>query len=247
MAPAAAAPAGTVRLRPDTESRVNALSSRDAPRLADARSGPTADLAKSGWEAYQRGDVETALSDLSKAAAQPGAKAWVLYALGMSQVAMGRASDAIVSWERVRQAAPDFEPVYMDLADTYSQVADLTKSLAVLRDAEKRWPKSAAVQSAIGVIQVSRGALDDGITHLAEAAAAAPDDPLMHLNLGRAYYLRFHRGRRYVTSQRRWVAPEGDRQKATEAFQRCIALGGPYAQQAREALSVLEWSKSPGQ
>ena len=67
----------------------------------------------------------------------------------------------------------------------------------------------------------------------------------MHLNLGRAYELRFHRGRRYVTSQRRWVAPEGDRQKAAEAFQRCIALGGPYAQQAREALSLLEWSKSP--
>jgi tetratricopeptide (TPR) repeat protein len=225
---------------------VNALSTRDAaapPRLADARSGHATDLAKSGWEAYQRGDVEKALADLTQAAAQPAAKAWVLYALGMSQVAMGSANDAIVSWERVRQAAPDFEPVYLDLADTYSQVGELTRSLAVLRDAEKRWPKSAAVRSAIGVIQVSRGALDEGITHLVEAAAAAPDDPLMHLNLGRAYYLRFHRGRRYVTSQRRWVAPEGDRQKASEAFQRCITLGGPYAQQARDALSVLEWSK----
>jgi VWFA-related protein len=241
------AAAGTVRLRPDTESRVNALSSREAapPRLAevDARSGLSTDLARSGWEAYQRGDVEKAVADLSKAAAEPGAKAWVLYALGMAQVAMGRASDAIGSWERVRQAAPDFEPVYMDLADTYSQVAELSRSLAVLRDAEKRWPKSASVQSAIGVIQVSRGALDEGVTHLAEAASAAPDDPLMHLNLGRAYYMRFQRGRRYVTSQRRWVAPEGDRQKAAEAFQRCIALGGPYAQQARDALSVLEWSK----
>jgi VWFA-related protein len=245
-APPAVAAVGTVRLRPDTETRVNALSSRDAgpaPRPADARSGLATDLARSGWDAYQRGDVEKALADLSKAAAEPGAKAWVLYALGMAQVAMGRANDAIGSWERVRQAAPDFEPVYMDLADTYSQVAELSRSLAVLRDAEKRWPKSAAVQSAIGVIQVSRGALDEGVTHLAEAAAAAPDDPLMHLNLGRAYYLRFQRGRRYVTSQRRWVAPEGDRQKAAEAFQRCIKLGGPYAQQARDALSVLEWSK----
>lgn len=241
--------AGTVRLRPDTETRVNALSSRDAALArppADARAEEASHLARSGWEAYQRGDVEKALADLSKAAAQPRARPWVLYALGMSQVAMGRANDAIASWERVRQAAPDFEPVYMDLADTYSQVAEISRSLAVLREAEKRWPKSAAVQSAIGVIQVSRGALDEGITHLTEAAAAAPDDPLMHLNLGRAYYMRFHRGRRYVTSQRRWVAPEGDRKKAAEAFQRCIALGGPYAQQARDALSVLEWSKSPG-
>ena len=229
------ATAGTVRLRPDTETRVNALSSRDG--------APVGDRAKSGWDAYQRGDVEKAMADLTQAAAQPAARPWVHYALGMSQVAMGRASDAIASWERVRQAAPDFEPVYMDLADTYSQVGELTRSLAVLRDAEKRWPKSATVQSAIGVIQVSRGALDEGITHLVEAAAAAPEDPLMHLNLGRAYSLRFQRGRRYVTSQRRWVAPEGDRQKAVEAFQRCITLGGPYAQQARDALSVLEWSK----
>ena len=70
--------------------------------------------------------MEKALADLTQAVAQPAAKAWVLYALGMSQVAMGSANDAIVSWERVRQAAPDFEPVYLDLADTYSQVGELT-------------------------------------------------------------------------------------------------------------------------
>lgn len=234
-ASSAAAPANAVRLRPDSEERVNALSSRD---LAG-----TSDLARSGWEAYQRGDVDSALAAFSKAAAAPGVRPWVLYALGMSQAGLGRGADAIGSWERVRQAAPDFEPVYMDLADTYAQMSDLTRALAVLRDAERRWPKSADVQSAIGVIHVSRGALDEGIAKLAQAAALAPDDPLMHLNLGRAYQMRFIRGRRYVTSQRRWVAPDDDRKKAAEAFQRCIALGGPYAQQAREALNLLEWSK----
>lgn len=233
--PTAPAPAGAVRLRPDSEERVKALSSRETT--------PDNDLAKSGWEAYQRGDVDSALSAFTRAAAQPNARPWVFYALGMTQAALGRGPDALASWERVRQAVPDFEPVYMDLADTYAQLSDLTRALAVLRDAQKRWPQSADVESAIGVIHVRRGALDDGIAALMRATELAPDDPLMHLNLGRAYHLRFVRDRRYVTSQRRWVAPEADRQKGVDAFQRCIALGGPYAQQAREALNVLEWSK----
>jgi tetratricopeptide (TPR) repeat protein len=138
---------------------------------------------------------------------------------------------------------PDFEPVYMDLADTYAAKADLTTALAIVREAEKRWPNSADVHSAIGVIHVRRGALDDGIKELTRVTELAPEDPLAYLNLGRTYALRYHRGRRYVTSQRRWVAPEGDRTKAVNALRQCVKLGGPYAAQASQELSVLEWSK----
>jgi len=214
---------------------VNALSALDTM--------VTSDLATIGWEAYQRGDVETAMSALSKAALKPDVRPWVLYALGMSQAGLGRQAEALASWERVRQAAPDFEPVYMDLADTYGQLSDLTRALGVLREAEKRWPKSADVQTAIGVIHVHRGALDEGISKLTMATTLAPDDPLVQLNLGRAHHLRYVRDRRWLTSERRWIFPEADRQKASDAFERCIALGGPYAPQAREALSLLDWSK----
>ncbi len=233
--PSTKPPAGGVRLRPDTESRVKALSARDT--------AVTGDHVKQGWDAYQRGDVETALAAFSKAAAEPDVRPWVLYALGMSQVALGRVKEAIASWERVRRAVPDFEPVYMDLADTYAAMSDLTTALAIVREAEKRWPKSPDVHSAIGVIHVRRGALDEGIEALVKATELAPEDALAHLNLGRAYALRFQRGRRYVTSQRRWVAPEEDRKKAIEALQRCAKLGGPYATQAKEELTLLEWSK----
>jgi tetratricopeptide (TPR) repeat protein len=226
---------GAVRLRPDTEGRIKALSSRETAAAGG--------LAQEGWRAYERGDVETAEAAFSKAAAQADVRPWVLYALGMSQAGLGRAREAIASWERVRQAVPDFEPVYMDLADTYAQVSDLTSALAIVRDAEKRWPQSAGIQSAIGVIHVRRGALDEGIEALVKATELAPDDGLAYLNLGRTYALRFHRGRRYVTSQRRWVAPEGDRDKALEAFRSCVELGGPYATQAAGELSMLEWSK----
>lgn len=231
----AAAPAAGIRLRPDTAERVRALSARETVT--------TGALAATGWDAYQRGDAETALAAFSKAATEPGVRPWVLYALGMSQAALGQAANAVASWERVRQAAPDFQPVYMDLADSYASMSDLTAALAVVREAEKHWPASADVHSAIGVIHVRRGALDEGIAALIKATQLAPDDGLAHLNLGRAYALRFQRGRRYVTSQRRWVSSEHDRTKAIEALDRCVTLGGPYATRARAELTLLEWSK----
>ncbi|HEY0875797.1 MAG TPA: VWA domain-containing protein [Vicinamibacterales bacterium] len=233
--PADAGTSAGVRLRPDIEGRVRALSDREG--------GARDDLEKRGWDAYERGDIETAAELLSKAAAEPRAELWVHYALGMAQAGLGRPDDAIRSWEVVRKGAPDFEPVYMDLADTYAAKSDLSAALAIVRDAQKRWPESAEVHSAIGVIHVRRGALDEGIESLEKVTALTPDDPLAHLNLARAYALRFHRGRRYVTSQRRWIAPEGDRQKALAAFSRCVDLGGPYAQQAKNELALLEWVK----
>jgi VWFA-related protein len=227
---------GTVRLRPDSEARVKALSSREA--------SPAGELVSRGWDAYQRGDVETALTAFTQATERGDVRPWVLYAMGLSHAALGHAADAASAWERVRQAAPDFEPVYMDLADTYAQMGDLTRALGSLREAEKRWPANGDVQSGIGVIHVRRGALDEGIVALTKAATAKPDDALAHLNLGRAYELRFHRSRRFVASQRRWVSTEEDRTKAAQAYERCIKLGGPYAQKAAEALSMLEWGKT---
>ena len=85
--------------------------------------------------------------------------------------------------------------------------------------------------------------MDDGIKALERVTELSPDDALAFLNLGRAYALRFQRGRRYVTSQRRWVAPQEDRQKALDALAHCIKLGGPYAQQATAERAALEWSK----
>jgi VWFA-related protein len=237
-APAAApdtARATGVRLRPDTEGRIRDLSARDTAAAST--------LAAAGWEAYQRGDVERALTAFAGAVAQPDARPWVWYALGMSQAALGQAASAITSWRRVLQAAPDFQPVYMDLADAYAALSDLTSALAIVRQAEARWPGSADVHSAIGVIHVRRGALNEGIAALVRTTELNPGDDLAFLNLGRAYALRYQRGRRFVSSQRRWVAPDDDRQRAIAALERCVKLGGPYATPAKEELTFLEWSK----
>ncbi|MEX2661056.1 MAG: VWA domain-containing protein, partial [Vicinamibacterales bacterium] len=225
---AAAAAPGAMRMRPDAELRVRELSGGDTS-TADA-------LGAQGWAAYQRGDLESAIGPLREAAAKPGVRPWILYALGLTQGALGQPREAIATWERVRASAPEFEPVYIDLAATHASLSDLTNALSVLRDAEQRWPKDPEIHNAIGVIHFRRGVLDEAIEAFTKATAAAPDDALAYLNLGRAYELRFTRSRRYVTSQRRWVVNEDDRRKGIENYQAYIRIGGPYAQAANDGL-----------
>lgn len=224
-----------VRLRPDGVERVR--------EIAGGSAKDAGTFAAKGWAAYERGDVETASAAFIEAMKQPDVRPWVAYAFGLTQVALGRAREAAAAWERVRQAAPEFSAVYIDLADAYLQLADATKALDVLRDGSRRWPADPEFHNAIGVIHVRRGALDEGIAAFTRAAESAPREPLAYFNLGRAYQMRHARDTRYVSSQRRWIAPEDDRLKAIEYYQRYLRLGGPYASQANEAISMLEWAK----
>jgi VWFA-related protein len=233
---------GTMRMAPGERNFSSAV--EDAVKeLSGGNTASAGDLAKKGWDAYQRGDVESAIVSFTDAAKQPDVQPWVLYALGLSQMALAKPADAVVSWERVRRAVPEFENVYVDLADAYIQMSDLTNALAVLRDAEKRWPKDDEIHNAIGVIHFRRGALDDAIDAFTRATEVAPAEALGYFNLGRTYEMRFARGVRYVSSQKRWVTPQDDLRKAEEYYEFCAKLGGPWAEQAREGISRLQWSK----
>jgi VWFA-related protein len=231
----AATGGGHMRMRPDAMDRVRAIAGT-APKDSSS-------LAGKGWAAYERGDVEAAAVAFTEAAKEPDVRPWVLYALGLSHVALGRYSEAVAVWERVKSAAPEFSAVYIDLADARLQLGDSSSALQTLRDGSGRWPSDPEFHNAIGVIHVRRGALDDGIQAFARAAEVAPDEPLAYFNLGRAYQMRFSRDSRYVASQRRWVAPEGDRKKALESYQTYLKLGGPYTTQAADAIRMLEWAK----
>jgi tetratricopeptide (TPR) repeat protein len=200
------------------------------------------DAAQAGWNAYERGDVEAAARELAKAAAAPDAEPWVHYVLGMSFLALQRYHDAAQSWERVRQAAPSFETLYFNLADAYLGLHEESTAIRILRDAQQRWPVDPEIQNAIGVIQVRRGALDSAIESFQRATAIAPSDALAYFNLGRAYQMRSVKRQRYVRQTQRWMGGEEDRRKAIASFQKYVELGGPYLQQAKDALSMLGWS-----
>jgi hypothetical protein len=44
-----------------------------------------------------------------------------------------------------------------------------------------------------------------------------------------------------VQQTRRWLSREQDRTAAIDNYQRYVAIGGPYAVQAREGLTRLNW------
>ena len=212
---AAASPA--VRTRVDAGKMALALGKDKAP---------SSDAAQAGWAAYERGDVETAARELATAAAAPDAQAWVHYVLGLSDLALRRYRDAAQSWERVRQAAPEFETVYFNLADAYIAQHEDTTAIKVLRDAERRWPNDAEIQNAIGVIQVRRGALDAAIESFARATTLSPDDGLGYFNLGRAHQMRLMKLQRYNPQTQKWMGGDDDRRKAVASFKRYVEIGG---------------------
>lgn len=197
--------------------------------------------ATEGWMAYERGDVTAAARLLTEAAAESDAAPWVHYALGFARLAGSDTAGAARAWEQVRQAAPDFQPVYLDLADAYMQLRAEGTAVAVLREAQRRWPTEAEVHNALGVVQVRRGAIDDAVESFRAAVTNAPEDPLGYFNLGRTYHLRFLKSRRYNREMRRWFANEEDRTRAIEAFEKCIDLDGTYSAAARDAVAALQW------
>jgi VWFA-related protein len=238
--PPAANPATGLRLRPDGPANVATLSA--ASGASPAASEAAAKLAREGWDLYSAGKVEAARDRLAEASAA-GADIWVDYALGHAEFALDHFDAAIATWERFRMKKPDFEPVHFDLADAYLRLNRTDDTLAVLREAQKRWPADPETHNAVGVVLVRRGALDDAIDAFHKAASAAPSDPIAYYNLGRAYQMRYQRTLRTVGQRGeagRSVA-DRDRQSALENYKKHVALGGTHADQAREAISLLNW------
>jgi tetratricopeptide (TPR) repeat protein len=199
------------------------------------------DLAAKGWAAYQKGDVEHAAAYLGDAAKLPDAHPWVSYALGLSHLALQQYPDAVRAWEEVRKAAPEFEPVYFNLADGYMLQKDDSAALKVLRDAEPRWPNDPEIYNAIGVLQIRRGAFDAAIESFRKAMSVAPDDSLGVFNLARAYQMRSVKYQRFDSARQRWVGGESDTKQAHALFEQYVSMGGPFVQQAKQALQVLNW------
>jgi VWFA-related protein len=233
----AATSGAKIRVRPDAVKHIDML-------LPD----PSADrAATAGWEAYQRGDVAAARASLSVAAASPAAEPWIHYALGLSEYALGSWAASVGEWEKVRAAAPTFEPVYFDLVDGYLQLKDHDKAVRLLHDGASRWPADPEIFNALGVVETVRGKLPEAIAAFKNAVSIAPNEAISYFNLGRAYELRYFRGRHFVRLRetQRWMADEKDSKAAMENYERYLTFGGPYADAAREGVTRLKWAAPP--
>jgi tetratricopeptide (TPR) repeat protein len=165
----------------------------------------------------------------------------VHYALGQSEYALRDYAAAIASWERVRTATPEFEPVYFDLVDGYLQTREYDKATRLLRTAAERWPSDHEVWSALGVVQVQRGALDDAVKSFERAIGLARSDATGYFNLGKTLELRYRKGRRFIRQTGTWMSNESDRRDAIANYQRYLEIGGPLENSAREGLSRLSF------
>jgi VWFA-related protein len=241
----AAAPAEP-RLRPEGLEHTEEL--RDAPTEATTALKPatlspadadTSSEAVEAWSHYQRGDLEGAARAFAIAAADPAAHPWVHYAYGLTQYGLGQFARAVAEWEQVRKSSPDFEPVYLDLADGYVRAGDKQSAIKTLRLAGARWPKDPEIHNAVGVIQVTMGVLDEAVKSFQQAVEAAPDDGLGYFNLGKALELRYFKSRRYVSGT--WTANESDREQAIAAYQKYLKIGGPFADSATTELQRLQY------
>ena len=230
-----------VRLRPGSADRIAALATDN--NVATARAAEEATrLGREGWALYSQGDVEGAQEKLVAAVATGGAAPWIHYALGQSEFALQRYEAAVKTWEIVRAALPEYEPVYFDLADGYLQLDRSTESIAILREAQKRWPKDPEAHNALGVILARRRALDDAIESFQRATDVAPGDGLGYFNLGRAHHLRYLQllSTASPTTAARNLA-DRDRQRALDAYKKYLTIGGGFEKEAKEAISVLSW------
>jgi tetratricopeptide (TPR) repeat protein len=234
---------GAVRLKPRSASEIETMGDGAvSPRGRNPLPAALRKRAADGWTAYQRGDLEEARTLLRNVALERAAPAWVHYVLGWSQLALGEAAAAAVSWEKVRSAVPEFEPVYFDLASAYQRQGEFARAVGVMRDGEARWPKDVEVYSALGVIQLARGAVDDAIATFAKGVEVAPADANVCYNLAKTYEVRYVRGERLRKAgpgSGAGASVAGDRARAIELYQKVVVVGGPLAEQAREGLGRL--------
>ncbi|HKV98749.1 MAG TPA: VWA domain-containing protein [Vicinamibacterales bacterium] len=200
-------------------------------------------IALDGWQLYAKGHVEEARDRLARAASQAPGMNWIQYALGQAEFTLQHFDPAIAAFERVRKALPDYEPVYFDLADSYLQHGQPGEALAVLRDAERRWPNDSETHNAVGCVLMRRQAFDDAASAFERAIQAAPADGLGYFNLARAYhftYLRVVRSSSASATATSMLA-DRNRQRTIEAYKKYLTIGGPFEKEAREAIAGLDW------
>jgi VWFA-related protein len=220
--------------------RVRPMAARSADRVD--RGGWTDTNAEAGWLAYQRGDLEAARTALAAATQRPGTLTWVRYTLGTSNYALGHFGEAAADWEIVRARHPEYGPVYFDLAAAYVQLKDRGKAIAVLRAAKARWPLDAEVYNDLGTVQAAAGLTEEAIRTFQEGTQAAPNEPTTYLNLAAALDLKYTSLRRYNAEAKRYLGNDRERDDAIRMYERYIALGGPYVDQARKAIERLKTS-----
>ena len=128
--------------------------------------------------------------------------------------------EAIETYLRVVELAPDWIEAHINLGVAYYQLGQLSDARAAFFDAVQLDPMNGISRYNLGCTLEELGELDEAIEHLQRAARAMPAHADVHFNLALAYEKRAERRR----AREHWVL-----------YLR-YAPNGPWAPQARERL-----------
>lgn len=193
-----------------------------------------------GRTCYQQGRLECARDELTRAAADEAAPAWVLSLLGRAHMGLKEYAGAQEVWERLLATAPRFRDVYFDLADVYLARQRREQAILLLQEGRRRWPEDVEFLNALGVLFFAKGEEKRAITAFEEAIERAPDDPVGYLNAGKAYEKRYNDSVHWDKLRKQFVSDTDAHTRALAAFRRCAELGGPLATEARARLAPLQ-------
>jgi Flp pilus assembly protein TadD len=98
-----------------------------------------------------------------------------------------RFPEAIELYRRALALAPRNEPAELGLSDAYRGVHNYEEARSILQTARRQHPKSVAVLSALGSLEIEAESYDAAIEALRSAVAIAPDDMKLRNLLGSAY------------------------------------------------------------
>jgi arylsulfatase A-like enzyme/tetratricopeptide (TPR) repeat protein len=142
---------------------------------------------RSAFEAYDRGDLQTAISLFQSTVSSGRADFDVHYYLGCAYARLGRFQEAVGPLREAIRKMPAYTPSYLDLAKAYVALNRYNDAAAVLNDGLARDPDNFQLHSHLGYVARIRRDLDLARQHYERASALEPADFDVRMNLSSVY------------------------------------------------------------
>lgn len=144
----------------------------------------------------------------------------VLLAVGKAYEYNARPRNAIELYTRAIELDPNRQEAYIGLADAYSLKGDTDMAIETFENAISRLPQQADLYYSLGILHQRHGHWDKAMPYFEQA-----------IEVGNHVNAHFYMAR--------WYEKQGDRQRATEYWQRRILLGDPHEEWTRKAMTQL--------
>ena len=142
---------------------------------------------RGAFDAYDRGDLPSAIAQFQAAVATGRAAFDVYYYLGAAHLRQSRPAQAIEPLRTAIRKLPTYAPSYIDLAKAHLALGQNDAAYAVLREGLSLDPNNFQFRSHLGLVARSRGDTDTARAEFERARALEPGDFDVRMNLSSLY------------------------------------------------------------